>query len=63
MTKKRFYGLRRLLVYKMLMDSREKGLDASFVDIDRMPRPKVPYAEAWEKLMPLRKVYGMESVK
>ena len=74
MTRKRFIGLRREVVRRMLERERANGKKISYNNLDRMSTPNfgyiIPtgslkgsklysYEQAWECLKPLRDIVGM----
>lgn len=58
MTKKRFCKLRMALMVKVSEWGKENGHAVNWKYAAKMPKPKTKsYAEAWEKLKPLRDLY------
>ena len=74
MTRKRFIGLRREVVRRMLEKESADGRKVNYNSLDRMPTPNFgciisagslegsmlySYEQAWECLKPLRDIVGM----
>lgn len=61
MTKKKFEKKRRHLLYMLMVQNREDGLDYNFKLLNKCGKPKFndnirSYEQAWEMLKPLRDV-------